>query len=178
MNHRAMKRLLALRAMEQERVEADLARQRRLQHVCEAAYAASVERTEAAAQALHSALTEGDRDVAMAAELALVVGPLERRALNRRILQIRSKVANITAEWNSARVRREQMQTLASGEQVRIAGETLRREQKSLDDWFRVSQIRYVAGEERASREDENFPRKLSQSVQHDGMPCAEGVAE
>jgi hypothetical protein len=76
-----MKRLLALRAIEEEREETELRRQRQLRQTCVDALQASHERKMVALRALHQALHSDDRPEALSAEMALACGPLERRTL-------------------------------------------------------------------------------------------------
>ena len=70
-----MKRLLALRVVEEEREEAELRRQRQLRQVCLDALAANDERKAIASRALHAALDSGNRSDAISAEMALACWP-------------------------------------------------------------------------------------------------------
>jgi flagellar export protein FliJ len=138
--HKPMKRLLALRLIEEEREEAELRKQRQLRQACLDALGASKERKALASHALHAALDSGDRTEAISAEMALACGPLERRSLRRRLEQLDGMVERTSAAWQASRVRRLQMETLVEATANRIRKEAETRQQKTLDGWFLSSQ--------------------------------------
>lgn len=154
-----MKRLLFLRAMEEERAEAEVGKQRRLMQACLDALEASAARKQSALCALHRALELGDRSEAISAEMVLACGPLERQNLQRRLAHLERNVESATAAWRTSRVRRMQIKTLMEAEQSRLRREALVKEQKALDAWFLSSRA------DRLRCEDENFPREEHQSV-------------
>jgi hypothetical protein len=134
--HKPMKRLLALRLIEEEREEAELRKQRRLRQACLDALQASRERKALASLALHAALDSGDRTEAISAEMALACGPLERRTLEQRLEQLDAMVERTSVAWQGSRVRRLQMETLVQAMTNRIRKEAQTRQQKTLDGWF------------------------------------------
>ena len=131
-----MKRLLALRAMEEEREQTELRRQRQLRQACLDALQASHERKMVALRALHQALDSDDRPEAISAEMALACGPLERRTLQRRLVQLDAMVERASTAWQSSRLRRLQMETLVEAAEACHRREAQTREQKTLDGWF------------------------------------------
>jgi hypothetical protein len=141
----AMKRLLALRLIEEERVETELRRQRQLRQVCADALEASEARKAVALRALHGALDSGDRAEAISAEMALACGLMERRILQPRLLQLDATVAIVTAAWQALRTRRLQMETLVEAAESQERRKTLVREQKMIDRWFLSSRPQPIA---------------------------------
>jgi flagellar export protein FliJ len=131
-----MKRLLALRVIEEEREETELRKQRQLRQACMEALHSSEKRTALALRALHTSLDSGDRAEAISAEMALACGPLERHRLQRRLTQLDAFVEMASAAWQRSRVRRLQMETLVQQGESRSRREAQAREQKALDGWF------------------------------------------
>ncbi|MFL6428555.1 MAG: hypothetical protein ACJ71S_09960 [Acidobacteriaceae bacterium] len=170
-DRRAMKRLLALRLIEEEREEAELRRQRQLRQACQNALAANETRKAVASRALHVALSSGDRAGAISAEMALACGPMERRILQQRLTQLDTAVAMATATWRVSRTRRLQMVTLVDTAETQERKKTLTREQKMMDRWFLSSQSqRYPA------HVHENFQREQLLPEPDDGRARAESV--
>jgi len=168
---KSMKRLLALRAMEEEREETELRRQRQLQQTCLDALQASHERKMVALLALHQALHSEDRPEAISAEMALACGPLERRTLQRRLVQLDAMVERASTAWQGSRLRRLQMETLVEAAETRHRREAQTREQKTLDGWFLSSRPkRSVTGT------NENSQRELSGSAECNGTVRADSV--
>jgi len=159
-----MKRLLALRVMEEQREQTQLRMQRQLREVCLEALEASEARKVAALRVLHTALEIGDRAEAISAEMALACGPLERHALQRRLAQLDSMIEKASAAWQSSRVRRLQIETIVDAEGARSRREAQSREQKTIDGWFLTSRA-----ESLAARSHENFQREVSGVAQGDG---------
>jgi len=159
-----MKRLLALRVMEEQREQTQLRMQRQLRQVCLEALEASEARKVAALRALHTALEIGDRAEAISAEMALACGPLERHALQRRLAQLDSMIEKASAAWQGSRVRRLQIETIVDAEGARSRREAHGREQKTIDGWFLTSRA-----ESLAARSHENFQREVSGVAQGDG---------
>jgi flagellar export protein FliJ len=153
-----MKRLLALRVIEEEREETELRRQRQLRQACLDALQASEARKALAARALHTALDSGDRADAISAEMALACGPLERHRLQRRLTQLDAMVERASEAWRGSRVRRLQMQTLVEAAESRSRREAQTREQKALDGWFLASRSECAGAQsdENSQREDLN----------------------
>jgi flagellar export protein FliJ len=170
MSGKAMKRLLALRAMEEERAEAELGKQRRLMQACLDALEASAVRRRSALCALHRALDMGDRSEAISAEMVLACGPLEWQILQQRLVHLERNVESATAEWQASRVRRMQVYTLMEAEESRLRREALVKEQKGLDAWFLSSRL------DRLRCEDENFPREQQLSTECCGTARAESI--
>jgi flagellar biosynthesis chaperone FliJ len=168
---RAMKRLLALRLIEEEREEAELRRQRQLRQACQEALAANETRKAIASRALHMALNSGDRAGAISAEMALACGPMEHRILQQRLTQLDTAVAMATAAWRVSRTRRLQMETLVSAAETEERRTFLTREQKMMDRWFLSSQpqrLRTLA--------DESFQREQPVLEEHGGTARAKSV--
>jgi flagellar export protein FliJ len=156
MSSRTIKKLLALRSIEEGRAETELAKQRQLKQTCLDALQAHQTRKHVASRALHHALATGDRSEAISAEMALAYDPLERRILQRQLAQLERSVESATTVWQHSRVRRLQIETVLETEDARRRREAQLREQKSLDSWFLSSQsIR------RTVQADENFQREL-----------------
>ena len=151
----AMKRLLALRLIEEERVEMELRRQRQLRQACVDALEANEASKATASRALHAALDSGDRAEAISAEMALACGPMERRILQPRLLQLDATVAIATAAWQASRVRRLQMETLVEAAETQERRITLTREQKMMDRWFLSSRPQPIA-----EQTDQSFQRE------------------
>jgi flagellar biosynthesis chaperone FliJ len=133
---RAMKRLLALRLIEEEREEAELRRQRQLRHACCEALEANEERRVMASRALHAAFESEDRTEAIFAEMALTCGPMERRILQHRLSQLDATVAKATGTWQASRTRRLQMEVLMEAAETHERKKALTREQQMMDRWF------------------------------------------
>ena len=168
-----MKRLLALRVIEEEREETELRKQRQLRQACVEALQSSERRTALGLRALHAALDSGDRAEAISAEMALACGPLERHRLQRRLTQLDAFVEMSSAAWQRSRVRRLQMETLVQQGETRFRREAQVREQKALDGWFVSSRSNGFA-----MRLDENSQREISDSAERNGTARAESVHE
>lgn len=147
-----MKQLLALRILEEERVEAELSKQRRLRQICLNELRASEERSAAALRALYIALEAGDQPTAVSAEMAIAIEPLERSRLHRELTRLNPIVEAATSAWHNGRMCREQIETLANAAATKLQREMELRQQKSLDGWFLANLIR--------RNTDESFQRK------------------
>jgi flagellar export protein FliJ len=170
MSRRTVKRLLALRTMEEECAEAEVSRRRGLRQACLNQLRASEERSANALRQLYSALHSGDRDVAISAEMALTFGPLERNALERQLSHLNPIVEAATTVWRNARICRMQIQSLADAAEARHQKTMEVREQKALDGWFLSAQLR--------RSEDENFQSKQESESPMAGTPRADGLVE
>jgi flagellar export protein FliJ len=159
----AMKRLLALRLIEEEREEVELRRQRQLRRACLEALEANEARRAMALHALHLALESGDRTEAMSAEMALACGPMERRIFQHHLSQLDETVAKATATWQASRTRRLQMEALFEAAQTRERREMLTREQKMMDRWF-------------LSSRPQGLRRHTDESFQREQLVLAEGA--
>lgn len=168
-----MKRLLALRALEEEREETELRKQRQIRQSCLDALEASEARKSLAMHALHIALDSGDRAAAISAEMALACGPMERHILQRRLTQLDAMVEAATAAWQSSRVRRLQMETLVQQAESHLRRDAQTREQKRLDGWFLSSRPQRWAAER-----DENSQREAPHSAERSGTVRAGSVLE
>jgi flagellar biosynthesis chaperone FliJ len=168
-----MKRLLALRAIEEEREEAELRQQRQLRQICLDALNASEARQALALRVLHTALASGDRAEAISAEMALACGPMERHMLQRRLAQLDAAVEVATAAWQSSRVRRLQMETIVDIAEINLHRERQTREQKRLDGWFLSSRP-----QKSAAFSDENSQRETQYPTKRDGTVRADSVHE
>lgn len=167
----AMKRLLALRLIEEERVEMELRRQRQLRQACVDALEANEANKATASRALHAALDSGDRAEAISAEMALACGPMERRILQPRLVQLDATVAIATAAWQASRMRRLQMETLVEGAETQERRKTLTREQKMMDRWFLSSRPQPIA-----EQTDESFQREQPALAKCGGTTRAKSV--
>lgn len=174
--HRPLKRLVALRLIEEERDEAELLKQRQAQQRCLDALAASQARELLASQALHAALAAGDRSESISAEMALTFGPLERAALERNRIQSELLVEAATAAWEASRMRRLQMEAILKEVEAAHRKEMLLREQKALDGWFLSA--RSSAGRQSPADVDESFQRECPVTARRNGTACAQRVAE
>jgi flagellar export protein FliJ len=170
MSRRTVKRLLALRTMEEECAEAEVSSRRRLRKACLDQLQASEERSANALQQLYSALHSGDQDIAISAEMALTFGPLERNALERQLSHLNPIVEAATTVWRNARICRMQIQSLADAAEARDQKAMEVREQKALDGWFLSAQVR--------RGEDEKFQSKQESRLQIAGTPRADGLVE
>jgi hypothetical protein len=170
---RPMKRLLALRAIEEEREEAELRQQRQLRQICLDALNASEARQALALRVLHTALDSGDRAEAISAEMALACGPMERHILQRRLAQLDAAVEVATAAWQGSRVRRLQMETIVDTAEINLHRERQTREQKRLDGWFLSSRPQKLT-----ALSDENSQRETQYPAKRDGTVRADSVHE
>jgi hypothetical protein len=170
---RPMKRLLALRAIEEEREEAELRQQRQLRQICLDALNASEARQALALRVLHTALDSGDRAEAISAEMALACGPMERHILQRRLAQLDAAVEVATAAWQGSRVRRLQMETIVDTAEINLHRERQTREQKRLDGWFLSSRPQKLT-----ALSDENSQRESQYPAKRDGTVRADSVHE
>ena len=167
----AMKRLLALSLIEEERVATELRRQRQLRQACVDALEANEARKAIASRALHAALDSGDRAEAISAEMALAYGPMERRILQPRLLQLDATVAIATAAWQASRTRRLQMETLVEAAESQERRKTLTREQKMMDRWFLSSRPQPTA-----EQTDESLQREQPALAECSGTTRAKSV--
>ena len=170
MSRRALERILALRTLEEERAEAEMSRKRRLQQLRLNELRASKERSAAALRMLHAALSSSDRPSAIAAEMAMAFGPLERNVLQRQITQLNPIVEAAAIAWRSARMCRLQIQTLADSAEVRLQQEREVEERKALDAWFLSDKVRRDA--------NENLQRKLPVTTETAGTARAGDFGE
>lgn len=131
-----MRRVLSLRAMEEERAEVELRNQRQLRQACIQAFETAEARKRAALRTLHHALDGGDHLEAISAEMALACTPWERQLLQRRLEKLERTVASALTVWQHSRVRRLQIEVLAEAEDARLRNEAQVEEQKGLDEWF------------------------------------------
>jgi flagellar biosynthesis chaperone FliJ len=168
-----MKRLLALRVIEEEREETELRRQRLRRQACMDALNASEARQALALRALHTALDSGDRAAAISAEMALACGPMERHILQRRLAQLDVTVEAAAAAWQGSRVRRLQMATIVETAETNLRREIQTREQKRLDGWFLSSRPPKFA-----ASADENSQREAPHPAERDGTARADSVHE
>jgi flagellar biosynthesis chaperone FliJ len=172
-DRRPVKRLLALRVIEEEREETELRRQRQLRQICLDALNASETRQALALRALHTALDSGDRGAAISAEMALACGPMERHMLQRHLAQLDARVEVATAAWHGSRIRRLQMETIVETAETNLRRERQAREQKRLDGWFlssrpqRLSALTY-----------ENSQRETQYLTKQNGALRADSVHE
>ena len=173
MSKQTMRRVLSLRAMEEERAEVELQRQQQLRQACINSLEASVAKKHAALRALHHALDAGDSVEAISAEMALACGPWERRLLQRRLTQLERSVASAFTVWQHSRVRRLQIDLLAKAEEARSRNEARAGEQKGLDAWFLSSWA-----SQRTLHEDENFLRKRDRNREDSGIAHAKKIQE
>ena len=170
---RPIKRLLALRVIEEEREETELRKQRQMKQICLDALLACEARKSVALRALHLALDEGDRAAAISAEMALACGPMERHFLQRRLTQLDAMVEAAAAAWQSSRVRRLQMETLVETAESHLRKEAQTREQKRLDAWFLSSRPQRLA-----TGSHENSQREAPHPAERDGIARADSVLE
>jgi flagellar biosynthesis chaperone FliJ len=168
-----MRRMLSLRAREEERAEVELQNQRQLRQACIHALEASEARKHAALRTLHRALDRGDRVEAISAEMAMACSPRERQLLQRRLAQLERSVGSALTVWHHSRVRRLQIEVLAEAEDARLRNEARVGEQKGLDAWFLSSWTNRCT-----LHEDENFPRKRNGSREDSGMAHAKKIQE
>jgi flagellar export protein FliJ len=168
---RVMKRLLALRLIEEEREETELRQQRQLRQACIDALEANEARRTIASRALHAALDSGDRIEAISAEMALACGPMERRILQQHLAQLNETVAIATAAWRASRTRRLQMETLVEAAETHERRKTLTREQKMMDRWFLSSRPQRIA-----EHIDESFQREQPVVGERSGTTRAKSV--
>jgi flagellar export protein FliJ len=168
-----VKRLLALRRIEEERDETELRKQRHLRETCFDALKASEASKVVASRALHAALGSGDRASAISAEMALACGPMKRLVLQRRLAQLDAMVEMAATAWQSSRVRRLQMESLVEAAETNYRKETRTREQKTLDGWFLSSRPQWPAG-----RTPESFQREGAAMAEHRGPMRAESIQE
>ena len=167
-----MRRLLSLRATEEEQARTELGKQRHLREACLNALQGSRARQRMALHSLHLALMTGDRDEAVAAEMALAWGPLESQVLQQRCAHIERSVETAAEAWQVARIGELQIRTLVEANERRRQHDAQVREQKRLDAWFisvRPDQVR---------SDDENFPRELPFSSDHVGTTRANNTEE
>ncbi len=155
-----MKRLLALRVIEEEREETELRRQRQLRQICLDALNASEARQALALRALHTALDCGD-------------GPMERYRLQRRLAQLEAAAEGAAAAWRDSRVRRLQIETIVETAETKLHKERQTREQKRLDGWFLSSRPQKFA-----TSGDENSQRETRYPAKRDGTVRADSVHE
>jgi flagellar export protein FliJ len=167
----AMKRLLALRLIEEEHVETELRRQRQLRQACVDALEANEARKAVASRALHAALDSGDRAEAISAEMALACGPMARRILQPCLLQLDATVAIVTAAWQASRTRRLQMETLVEAAESEERRKMLTREQKMMDRWFLSSRPQPIA-----EQTDESFQREQPALAECSGTTRAKSI--
>jgi flagellar biosynthesis chaperone FliJ len=170
MSKRPIERLLALRILEEERAEAEIRKQRHLRQNCLDELTASEEASAVHLRALYAALHAGDRTGSIAAELALSFGPLQRRSLLRRLMNLEAMVETATMAWQHSRLCRLQVQTLAEVAATRLQQELEVRERKALDAWFLSRDPQGLRRED----EYENFQREPAIPNHTDGIVRAE----
>jgi flagellar export protein FliJ len=170
---RTIKKLLALRSIEESRAETELAQQRQLRQKCLDALQALQARKHLASGALHLGLAIADRSEAISAEMALTCVPLERRILQRQLVELDRSVESASAAWTNSRVRRLQIQTVFEKEATRHKREAKLHEQKLLDSWFLFSRsVRCTVPA------DENPQRERCAETKPDGTVRASSIKE
>jgi flagellar biosynthesis chaperone FliJ len=166
-----MRNLLKLRRLEEERAEAELRKHRQSRDSCYAAIQSCEMRAAEGLRSLHAALECGDRAEALSAEMELAWVPLERRSLQRHMLQLDALIDLAAISWQDSRVRRLQVETIGINKDTQWRKETQVCEQKAMDSWFLSSQLRRSSEEQ-----DESFQRMPEGPTAQDGKRRAMSV--
>jgi hypothetical protein len=132
---RSMKRIVALRRLEEERGEAAVLRQRQLRDASLRARKAIEQEKALASGALYGALLAGERSDAISAEMALACWPLRQYALEQELARRESLLELALQSYTEVRLRRRQAETALEWSKQAEGGRNGLREQKALDDW-------------------------------------------
>jgi hypothetical protein len=166
-----MKRIVALRRLEEERQEMPVLHQRQLRDASLRARKA-IERDKALASgALYGALVAGDRSDAISAEMALACWPLRQYALEQELARRESLLELALQSYTEARLRRRQAETALEWIKQAERERNGLREQKALDDW---AVRRRLMLQPWSATEDESSQRQDNISPTSDGTHRAE----
>jgi hypothetical protein len=168
---RSMKRIVALRRLEEERGEAAVLRQRQLRDASLRARKAIEQEKALASGALYGALLAGERSDAISAEMALACWPLRQYALEQELERRESLLELALQSYTEARLRRRQAETALEWIKQAERERNGLREQKALDDW---AVRRRLMLQPWSATEDESFQRQDNISLTSDGTDRAE----
>jgi hypothetical protein len=158
--NRSMKRIVALRRLEEEREEAAVLRQRQLRDASLRARKAIEEEKALASGALYGALVAGDRSDAISAEMALACWPLRQYALEQELARRESLLELALQSYTETQLRRRQAETALEWMKQAERERNGLREQKALDDWaVRSHSMRqpWSATEDESSQRQDNI---------------------
>jgi hypothetical protein len=162
-----MKRIVALRRLEEEREEEAVLRHRQLRDASLRALKAIDEEKVLASRALHRALLAGERGDAISAEMALACWPIRQHALEQELARRESQLELAAQSYAAARLRCRQAETAFAWITQAECKRNGLREQKALDDWVINSRPMLQPW---SAMEDENSQR------QHPFSPAADGT--
>jgi hypothetical protein len=166
-----MKRIVALRRLEEERGEAAVLRQRQLRDASLRARKAIEQEKALASGALYGALLAGERSDAISAEMALACWPLRQYALEQELARRESLLELALQSYTEARLRRRQAETALEWIKQAERERNGLREQKALDDW---AVRRRLMLQPWSATENESFQRQDNISLTSDGTDRAE----
>ena len=167
---RSVKRIVALRRLEEEREEATVLRQRQLRDASLRTLQAIEQEKVLASRAHHGALLAGERCDAISAEMTLACWPIRQHALEQE-LALRESQLELAMQWyTQARLRRRQAETTLEWITEAECRRNALREQKALDDQAVRSRPML---EPWSAMEDESFQRHHHISPTSDGTDRA-----
>jgi hypothetical protein len=158
--NRSMKRIVALRRLEQEREEAAVLRQRQLRDASLRARKAIEEEKALVSGALYGALVAGDRSDAISAEMALACWPLRQYAVEQELARREGLLELALQSYTETQLRRRQAETALEWMKQAERERNGLREQKALDDWaVRSHSMRqpWSATEDESSQRQDNI---------------------
>jgi hypothetical protein len=167
----SMKRILALRRLEEEREEAVVLRQQLLRDASLRALTVIEQEKVLASRALHQALLAGERRDALSAEMVLACWPIRQHALEQDLAKRESELERVTQSCAEARLRRRQTETAFAWITQAEDRTNALREQKALDDWSQRSRRMLQPW---SAIEDESSQRRNCTSPPSDGTDLAE----
>jgi hypothetical protein len=168
---RSIKRIVALRRLEEEREETAVLHHRQLRDASLRALKVTEQEKALASGALHQALLTGERGDAISAEMALACWPIRQHALEQELARRESQLELATQSCSEARLRRRQAETAFEWITHAEYRRNRLREQKALDDWSVRSRPMLPPW---SAMKDENFQRQDRLSATSDGTDRAE----
>src|SRR5579859_3523177 len=131
---RSVKRIVALRRLEEEREEVAVLLYGQLRDASLRALKAIEQQKVLASRALHGALLAGERGDAISAEMALACWPIRQHALKQELASRESQLELAMQSYTEARLRRRQAETALEWITEAECRRNASREQKTLDD--------------------------------------------
>jgi flagellar export protein FliJ len=165
-----MRRILALRLLEEERESAELARQRQQRQVYLDALDVLSEGSKQAGRSMQAALQNNDTAGALAADMMLATSPMRQQQLESELARRERALESAASRWQEARLRRRQTETVIATVRVQEREQDMRREQRELNDWFLNTRSVPPA---HVVDEDETSLRNQGSATVRDGDPRA-----
>lgn len=151
----SLKRLSALRKMQEDAESAALGRVRAHLTKMQDAESSESSRVRSLTASFHQQLRDGARTDAWASEVELALAPARSRCLAAVSDAARREVQHAQAAWMEVRRRRLEAETLHAAAERERRAEAGRKEQKEMDEWFLLRAAQISSGTKSFARDEE-----------------------